>query len=222
VTHFYYLYISDAKVDMLIQQIDPTIMSKRTSELAVNLRIFAAKRGKEVPNGAARTARVERVVRHLLDHGDMGSVDAPGQYFYGILPVQWGPLLGSDGLSLVYFGGRTEKTILGLGGSRAHLIGAAATPSDRDPLVARSHLPSLLSGISKASHLDVLADSRGNADLDDADRSALEAVRRASSELRGPAQNVEFVAKTLLRGSTSQPARQTILLGSPLYVALVD
>jgi hypothetical protein len=52
---------------------------------------------------------------------------------------------------------------------------------------------------------------------DDADALAL--VRRTTERLAGPTQNVEFVAKRLLHGEVDG---QPVLLGSPLYVAMVD
>ncbi|SDP88826.1 DUF7019 family protein [Lentzea jiangxiensis] len=210
----YFVYISDSKVDMLLQQIDPAATRKRTSELAVDLKFLKGKRGAEAVVGADRTARLERVVRYLTDFGDLGSVDEPGQFFWGMLPLTWGPLVGADGLSLVYFGGRTGQTVLGLGGSRAHVFGAPPQ-GEQDPLISRSMLPSLLDGIVKAPEVAAVLTEKydGNAE-------ALEAVRRTTTDLRGPAQNMEFVARRLLHGKSA--GGDTVLLGSPLYVALVD
>lgn len=210
----YFVYISDSKVDMVLQQIDLGATRKRTSEVAVDLKFLKGKRGAESVVGADRTARLERVVRHLTDFGDLGTVDEPGQFFWGMLPLTWGPLVGADGLSLVYFGGRTEETVLGLGGSRAHVFGAPPA-GDRDPLISRSMLPSLLDGIVKAPEVAAVL-----TDTYDGDAEAVEAVRRTTVDLRGPAQNMEFIAKRLLHGKSAEGG--TVLLGSPLYVALVD
>lgn len=209
----YFVYISDAKVDMLLQQIDPGATRKRTAEVSVDLKVLKGKRGVEAAVGADRTERLERVVRHLTDFGDLGSVDEPGQFFWGLLPLRWGPLVGADGLSLVYFGGRSERTVLGLGGSRSHVFGAPPS-GELDPPLSRSLLPSLLDGIVKAPGIAAAVTE------DDGDAEACRSVRQATSGLRGPAQNMEFIAKRLLHGKTADG--ETVLLGSPLYVALVD
>lgn len=198
----YFVYISDAKVEMLLQQIDPGAMRKRTSELGVDLKFLKGKRGAETLAGAERTARLERVVRHLIDFGDLGGVDEPGQFFWGLMPLRWGPMVGKDGFPMVYFGGRTDKTVLGLGGSRAHVFGAPGGLEPEAPL-GRSMLPSLLNGITPTDATDQMA-----------------AVHEATSTLRGPEQNMEFIAKRLLHGPG--PQDEHVLLGSPLYVALVD
>ncbi|MYY13936.1 hypothetical protein GT204_34990 [Streptomyces sp. SID4919] len=143
-----YLYISDAKVDMLLSQTDPGWARKRTSEVGLDLKVVTA--GRSVESASAdRVARLERVVRFLQDHGDIGDVDEPGQYFGGLLPMQWG-LVGDD--DTVYFGGRTRRTILGLGGSSAHVLGAAtraaadagAPPPPAPDRLSASLLPVLL------------------------------------------------------------------------------
>lgn len=209
----YYLYVSDAKVDMLLSQIDPAWSRKRVTELSVGLSVAGAKRTSET-TGTDRIARLERVVRHLDDHGDLGDVDAPGSYVHGELPMQWGPI--GDG-ETVYFGGRTERTIVGLGGSTGHALStvAAAPPQHR------------LSGSLMPSLLDQLAALTPGEAVDDADADALGTVVQANASLRGPAQTVEFVAKRLLHGPSPYPELNTgpdvaVLLASPLYVALVE
>lgn len=59
---------------------------------------------------------MERVARRLAEGGHVGTVDAPGRYVRGRLPVQWGPLAdcGRDDSSTVFFGGRDGRTVVGL------------------------------------------------------------------------------------------------------------
>lgn len=221
----YYLYISDSKVDMLLPQIDPALTQRRSAEVSVNLKIFGVKRGTDLA-GANRIARLERVVRHLEDHGDLGSVDAPGQFFWGLLPMQWRLLGGADGPALVFLGGRTERTVVGLGGSRKHLLGSDSEPP-LDSGFAASLMPSLLTGLATDPEISELLGAETTSSLDEADAAALRAVRWSVTNLRGPAQQVEFIAKRLLYGPSPHPDRDphngmSVLLGSPLYVALVD
>ncbi|WP_430790799.1 DUF7019 family protein [Actinoplanes sp. G11-F43] len=202
----YFIYISDAKVEMLLQQIDPGAMRTRSTEVGVDLKVFSGKRGAEKTVGADRVARLERVVRFLTDFGDLGDVENPGQFFAGTLPLSWGPMVGLDGHPMVYFGGRSDKTVLGLGGSRAHMFTAPADPGSDAPL-SRSLLPSLLRGIT--------APQPG-----DDEATVLAAVHEATTTLPGPAQRIEFVAKRLVHGTG--PGGETVLLGSPLYLAMAD
>lgn len=214
----YYVYISDAKVDMLLAQIDPGFARTRSAEVSVSLPGVGAKRavGGTAPD---RVSRLERVMRYLHDHGDMGTVDEPGQFFWGLLPMQWGSVPTTEDPSPVYFGGRTKRTIVCLGGSSTHVLGAAATGHDQ----AHSQLPALLSGLVTPGD----AGEDVPVSLDHADHAALAAVHQANARLRGPAQNLEFVAKRLLAGPSPYPEidgrdDMTVLLGSPLYVALAD
>ncbi|MFB7369481.1 SAVMC3_10250 family protein [Streptomyces sp. NPDC056222] len=209
----YYLYVSDAKVDMLLSQIDPAWARKRVTEFGVDLKLATAKRSVEAA-GTDRVARLERVVRHLEDHADLGDVDEPGQYVHGVLPMQWS-VLGDD--EAVYFGGRSDRTIVGLGGSTNHLLSTVtAAPLTQNRLSA-SLLPVLF------EQLTTLAHESGTP----AGSDTLATVMRANAALRGPAQTVEFLAKRLLHGPCPYPELaprddMTVLLASPLYVALVD
>ncbi|MBM0278986.1 DUF7019 family protein [Micromonospora tarensis] len=222
----YYLYISDAKVDMLLSQIDPGHRRGRSAEFSLNLPFVGAKHTVESP-AADQVARLERVTRYLDEHADVGSVDEPGQFFRGLLPMRWGVVPATDGRALVYFGGRTGDTIVGLGGSSFHVLGAAP-PAEQPAHVfgGMSTMPALLAGLVDTDDA-VLAPPAGDVSLDAADTQALASVHRAGTRLRGPAQNVEFLAKRLLCGPSPYPELDgrpgmTVLLGSPLYVALVD
>ena len=60
--------------------------------------------------------------------GRIGTIDEPKEYFAGAMSMRWGscifpfvPQLTPS--PLVYFGGTTETTVVGLGGSAKHVIG---------------------------------------------------------------------------------------------------
>lgn len=215
----YYLYVSDAKVGMLLSQIDPGASYKRGIEFGVDLKMVHVKRVSE-STASDRFARLDLVVRHLLDHGDVGSVEEPGPFFWGLLPMQWGPFPAETDSSLVFFGGRINETTVGLGGSVKHLLGSV--PDVTEHGIGRSDMPPMLDVLSTSSDLEdeYVADTV-DGDLDRADNVALAKVQEAVTRLRGPAQNVEFVAKRLLHGNGPRSG-EFVLLGSPIYVALVD
>ncbi|MGQ7753670.1 DUF7019 family protein [Streptomyces sp. WC2508] len=208
----YYLYISDAKADMLLSQIDPAWGRKRVTELSLGLTVAGVKRSVET-HGADRVARLERVLRHLEDHADLGHVDEPGQYVHGVLPMQWGAI--GDG-GTVYFGGRSEHTVVGLGGSAEHLLGTVAAAPPEQSVLSASLPPVLLNQLAALAPQDAAADPE-----------ALATVLQANATLRGPTQTVEFVAKRMLHGPCPYPelyppGTTAVLLASPLFVALSE
>ncbi|AVT33665.1 hypothetical protein C6361_34215 [Plantactinospora sp. BC1] len=251
----YYLYISDTKLDMLLPQIDPALLRQRTSGWGGGGKVFQWRR--EEVRERERVAGLERVVRHLQDHGDVGAVDEPGQFFWGIMPMRWDLVQNSVDAGMVYFGGRTERTVVGLGGSPRHLL---HSPVDRpEELVPASLTPAMLTflralgeagepgdgsaasgddahggwrpvdpaggdavGGGLAAGLDIDRRDPRARDAGD-DRAALAMVHRVTAGMRGPTQNLEFLAKRLLHGRSPYAERgESVLLGSPLYVAQVD
>lgn len=203
----YYVYISDAKVDMLLPQIDPGFARKRSAEVGVRLPLLSAKRS--VDAQADRVARLERVVRYVDDFCDVGTVDEPGQYVRGRLTMRWGPLAGARA---VYFSGSTERTIVGLGGASGHVLGTVA-PADQ--VFAPSSMPGLLDGLAAT-----IAD-------DEAPPDVIASVHTANRLVRGVEQDVEFLAKKLAYGPSPYPELDahdgmTVLLATPFFVALAD
>jgi hypothetical protein len=204
----YYLYISDSKVEMMLPQIDPGFGRISESEIGFDFKLVGAKRKFEATSN--RIARLERVVRYLDDFADVGTVDEPGQYFRGRMPMRWGPIMSS---SLVYFGGATERTVVGLGGAAGHLHGEKGLA---DPF-APSSLPGIVAGLR-----GVLA-----ADGATGQPEALPAAHLAHRHLRGTEQDLEFVAKRLAYGPSPYPELDPhegmkVLVGSPIFVALGD
>jgi len=201
----YYYYISDAKVDMLLPQVDPGFGAKRTTEFGVGLNPFSGKSKREATPD--RVVRLERVIRHIDDFCDVGTIDEPGQYFRGRLAMR---VHQSPGF--IYFAGATEDTVVGLGGSSGHLT-AGAKPKDDEGFGA-SMLPGMVRGLTAISD-------------DEAPDGALELAYLAQRNARGDEQEVEFIAKRLRHGPSPYPELDGgrsvhVLVGSPLFVALAD
>ncbi|WP_086824936.1 SAVMC3_10250 family protein [Allokutzneria sp. NRRL B-24872] len=201
----HYVYVSDSKVDMLLPQVEPGLAGKRSTEFGLNLKVVTGKR--KVESDTDRIARLERVVRHLDDFCDVGTIDEPGQYFRGRMGMRLRQERG-----LVYFAGATEHTVVGLGGSSGHVVGGPE-PKD-DAIFLPSMLPGMVEGLTAVAE-------------DEAPESALELAYLANRNLRGDEQEVEFVAKRLRHGPSPYPELDrgrsvTVLVGSPLFVALAD
>ena len=192
----YYLYISDSKLNMLYAQRGPGTDAHLDS-----------------------IGKLCAVLADLARAGRIGTVDEPKEYFAGAMPMRWGPcafpavpqLTPSP---LVYFGGNTEKTIVGLGGSATHVMGEVG--SGKTGL--HSCLPYFIMQLRQELGESLPADIPS--EFGD---PSLIAVFMATTYGKGPSQELEFVAKRLAYGplpSKFGPTKKNILVGTPLYVAM--
>src|SRR5215210_3594140 len=124
----YYVYISDSKVDMLYSQIPKRILDRIAADLNVNLGIFSLSVKEKENQEKTRYEKLKLVVNYIENNMEVGTVDEPNAYFTGLLPMRWGEYRVDSGL--VYFGGKTAQTVLGLGGSMTHVIGNRKGESD--------------------------------------------------------------------------------------------
>lgn len=189
----YYVYVSDAKVDMLFAQIPPRLRNRIAAELKLDLKVVSASvspKDRE-ENRFSKLALVERYVRK---HVELGSVDEPRAYFAGSLRMRWGPLY--DG-RIVYFGGVTDRTVLGLAGSRRHVVTSMGDSqvyegggSGAPDLIAllRSADPNII-GPSESAHPPTTGDQLGEWEA--------KAIHSASVGMHGSVQELEFIAKRL-------------------------
>lgn len=223
----YYVYISDAKVDMLFAQIPAKLRNRIAADLKVDLKIISA----SITSRASEETRYSRtalVDDFLRKHTDLGTVDDPKAYFAGTMLMRWGPLY--DG-RIVYFGGMTDDTVIGLAGSRRHILTSAGDShvnvgggSGAPDLIAllRNADPNIIGAVG-LGHLPSLGDQLGRAEA--------AAIYTASTSMGGSVQQLDFVAKRLATrgaaptsdsGQDRQGFGKTILLGTPVYVAQAD
>jgi len=223
----YYLYISDAKVDMLLPQIPHDVKTRIATEFKFDLKLLSAARKTETESADDRVTRLEAVVAFIREYGNLGSVDQPDEYIEGDLDMRWGPYINaySDRESpLIYFGGVSEQTIVGLGGSAKHVLGNTSL----SPAHSHSATPFLVYRLAKELGLSMESENLtgnlvGNTSTDqfDSEYWSLRAVELATTQMKGPLQQVEFVAKRLLYGKGNSKKKK-VLLGTPLYVAMVE
>lgn len=118
---------------------------------------------------------------------------------------------------MVYFGGKTEETLFGFGGSTRHVVNVEGASNTGSRSVTPCLVAHLLEGLEIAPE-GWRAHSTDSADV-------FEAVAWATYKLREPDHNMEFFAKTLLTGSvrhylgTGNKIMKG-LLGTPLYVVM--
>jgi hypothetical protein len=208
----YYLYVSDTKLDMLSAQIPQPLLKRIAVDLSVDFKLFSMSL-KQVASDETRFAKLRVVTEYFDKYEPTGSIDEPGAYFRGKLAMRWGPYAAWAGDSnLVFFGGATDRTLVGLGGSKHHVLGVQI---GRPGTSSHSITPALIAALHK--DLGLAEPVLG---MEWSEHWQLEAVRVAIAGLQGPAQDMEFLARRLVRGTVDDG--RSILLGTPIYVALAD
>src|SRR5260370_9175514 len=111
--------------------------------------------------------------------------------------MKWGPYGWKNDSHVVYFGAMSKTTIVGLGGSMKHVIGSSG-PTSAD---SHSFTPMLLSFLERQFEIESdkhRMESGGAEEMRLEEGEALGAVALASTQMRGPTQNLNFLAKRLL------------------------
>jgi hypothetical protein len=220
----YYIYISDAKVDMLYSQIPQKLKSNLAAELKIDLKVLSASVKRE-KSEETRYSKLQIVIDYIEEHMAVGTVDSPKAYFRGTMPIKWGPYGSRE--PVVYFGGATKKTVLGLGGSLHHVIGRETG----EQVHSHSATPYLLAVLNDELNLPPPTDMEiEGLSIEEMIPHALHATLIATRALKGPEQRVEFLAKRLLYLSKTttdncdwwRPNNEGVLLGTPIYVALAE
>jgi len=190
----HYVYISDAKVDMALAQLPAATRRALATRL-------------ELPAG-------------LLVAGSPGARDLGervARLHAAVEAVRVGARVGTS-LGLVYFGGTTERTTLGLGGSMKHVVGEVGWVDTHSHSVTHVLLGVLQKELRRELPAAGAERPRHRADP----TQALMAVSVATHNLNGPEQRLEFLAKRLLSGADPYGEHGQTLLGTPLYVALAE
>jgi hypothetical protein len=184
----YYLYVSDAKVDMLYPQIDKSLLKKIAVELSIDLKPLGAGLGatiKQNQSEETRYSKLKLVVEYVEKHLDVGWVDAPRTYFKGSLLMDWGLLDNPESEQpsyAVYFGGSTDRTLFGMIGSADHLIGNRSDVPKRVLYYTPNEVAKALANETKLPQPYNLSFF----------------VRDATPDKEKQVQQLEFLAKTLL------------------------
>jgi len=204
----YLVYLSDTKIDMLLEQIPEPVRRRVATELKLDLKLISltVTAGESPLGRESRLAKLDLVERYLEQHHEIGSVSEPSGYFRGRLPMAWAPIGMPDPASgIAFFCGYEQRRLVALGGSPAHLLGVGS--ADRG---LGSHPFAIQAALNSAA---------GGADPmrlgDD--------LLAVAQELYQTPQLVEFLARRI----TMAPLRDLApgadyLLGTPLYVQVVD
>jgi hypothetical protein len=222
----YYAYVSPTKVDMLYSQMPPSIRDGIEAEVKMKLPLTEISFSKKQVSDNLYI-RLILVENYLEQQGIVGSVWKSSEYFKGTLRMGWSQIHPG----IVFFGGKLNEIVIGLGGSMNNLLGYHSNSSDIPE--SFSHTPWLLSLLSKEAEEMIAYEFPRERDkeaqkLFGDDRYKIELEKKALSATdfaihymadrpsKFNTNKFEFLAKILKR---SNAYGREILLGSPIYVA---
>lgn len=214
-----YLYVCDSKIDSLYLQIPEKQRAALADALGLELERLEEAAGSEAQ--AEGSDWKLRVVLSYIDAPEtMGTVEMPAPYFRGRLSMQWGVV---DNTAL-FVGQSEEKArhFVLLGGSARYTVGPAY-PGSGEGGQPSSPFAGLLALFQRAD----AGESEPERPYPAANTLGSRLLRRLPAlvaQLQA-VQTVEFVAETLAveTGADNRSgARDFLLIGSPLFVALAE
>lgn len=133
----YYLYISDAKIDMLYPQVPHDVKQRVNTEFGMDLKLVKASRKTEKDTEENRFTKLDAVAAFLQESGNVGSLEEPGEYVLDTLPMRFAPwgrigrgthlgspeFVDSTVTQFVCFAGTMNRFRVILWGSWKHMLG---------------------------------------------------------------------------------------------------
>jgi hypothetical protein len=223
----YYIYSSDAKVDMLLMDIPVQRKKHFAMEFKIDLKVlgFLMKpEARDPKDPSNRFIRLATVIEYLRETKELGTIDNPKEWIEDSLPMNWGLFERNpkwDALPdspLVFFCGSTAHTVVGLGGSAKHLIGTEKAADPR-PYSLTPYLLGVLTKGQGPKPGSTEEQPSHSPEPESPEGGSLAAVLEATEHIKGPKQKLKFLAKRLLYGTHQQ---KEVLLATPLYVALEE
>ncbi|HME78619.1 MAG TPA: SAVMC3_10250 family protein [Mycobacterium sp.] len=241
----YFVYVSDAKLDMLFDQIPPELRQRISAEAKVDLKLASLTIKEAQTPTATRMAKLNVVERYIDRHQRVGTVQEPGsEYFRGTMPLRWGwfPDLNASrdspngGFNVAFFSGERDGHTVVLVGSRHHVLGeqplsvsADVMTSSAFPTITMVVVKHVSDVYEKATKLDDLREHRmmeWEAEFHTRPEIVLQMVRMP--RLGGPPRWMEFLAVPILEGDVALPILEGdvgdgpethTVLATPIYVA---
>jgi len=218
----YYLYISDAKVDMLLPQVPGALQRKVSAKFGFDIKILSGSLETQRATLDNRVARMAAVEQYLVENAQIGSPARPASWIQGTVDAKFVDI----GKGAILFLSGDSSSILALGGSDHHLVGATAPervaiPMSFGPGLARQ-LTSLLE--ARPEWLMGMDENTARSTQPSGAQQGSEAwvsiVTWAFGHAESGVQKIEFLGKRLVTTKTSQDV--AITLATPLYVSAAD
>jgi hypothetical protein len=222
-----YLYISDAKVDMYLPQIEAVEKKKFATRFGFDLKVLQGSLETEWVSLENRVRRLQVVEEEILRTKPVGTLEATQSWIEGTADVAAAPF--PDNRNLTFFFSSSDGHFLGLGGSTHHVVGNARPET---AVASTSHLHRLLDTLEAIStNYSFVVEKSDEALLHHVHVSVKQfggisswtrIMDQVSTDFdRWPRQTVAFLARRLTSDEYgSNGLRYT--LASPLYVALED
>lgn len=233
----YPAYLSARTIQTLFEQIPPKILQGIVKDLDIEIQLTGPVGIKVTKafseNQQTLIAKAQAVVTYLEKHHpeQIGSIDEPSRYIKGTLRMFSHYLPQAFGTKedakpeLIYYGGSTEHTILGLAGPASYVYNPTQDPM---PLVS-SALPDLVRVLLK--EFDMVSATpqfnpvkQGRKQEKREAGHALEAIEYMDEYNGPPVQMFSFFAKTKLDSEEIKgwDWDKHIVLASPVYVIYAD
>jgi hypothetical protein len=198
----YYLYISAPKVEMLFPQIPPKFLQGASAELTVNLGLVSTTvKGTQPESFESLSPQVAAVSKYLHAHAEVGTVESPGQYISGSLPMKYG-VVAEYASDIAFFGAKVGRARCVLVGSSDSLLGSPQR-------AGANHAPYYYT----LKFLNYLVEGNETTPEQPPYYSYKRAYEIAMKALIGNPQRLEFLAKTL-------HTEKNLVVATPIYVAL--
>jgi hypothetical protein len=220
-----YLYVSDAKVDMYLQQLDQVEKERLAAQVKISLGVVSASLDAEktvAGNRMSRLRAVETLLRREKSIGDSGST---ASWIEGVGPFAQATFQGDRGVALYYFS--SDELFLGLVGSMHHVIGNVRGPTAE---ASASYLTSLLMTTAIIDGAQAGVIEKSDEDLDHYVKAGIRSVGRsawlpltytlARQYDQAATQRIDFLARRL--STEIDPNGRRVTIATPLYVAAVD
>jgi hypothetical protein len=212
----HYLYVSDAKLDMLFDQIPKSLGSKISGKVGVDFKVVSVNLVTSKKAPAIRADKLSVVEKYISQSYEVTTTDRVqnGGYFRGQLAMHWGFIDNEHGAPphsapVVVFKSSDDSTTLVLSGSRRNV---PSSVGDLREIGSGTALPDIARILTKHVE-DVVIDV---IDHDDDIFGKAEGLR-----LPGPQQTVEFLATCWTQGDVPVGKdRRRVVIGSPWYVAI--
>lgn len=221
----YYAYISQTKVEMLYSQIPLTVRDGLEAEIKLKLPLAEISFSKKQVSDNLYI-KLNLVESYLEKQKIVGSIWKSSEYFKGTLRMGWAEIYPG----VVFWGGKVNEIVIGLGGSMNNLLGYQSNSSDIPEGI--SHTPWLISLISKEADVMIayefprernkqIQDFLGDMYEAESDKRVLSATDDATDYImtrpsKFNTNKFDFLAKLLKRSNVHG---RDVLLGSPIYVS---